>query len=464
MSISIPVFLRRWLPEPPNPPSHLPRLLLPPQRQPRFVRRCQVTQSVIPLLRRLDWEQLPTTFAARRMGWRTIPLAAYIGAYLVKLEHQLPTFGRLYGFLRQHPALVWALGFPLVPDPRRSHGFHAEAALPTQRHFTRRLSEIPNDVLQNLLDAQVSSFQSQLGSSFGRVVSLDTKHIIAWVKENNPKAYIKEGRGDKNRQPVGDPDCKLGCKRRRNQKTPAKEGKPTNGNVSVGEFYWGYASGVVATKVSDVGEFVLAEVTQTFDHADLSYFFPLMDRVEKRLGFRPPFGTADAAFDAFYVYDYFHNEQHGGFAAVPLRNPNQTRSFDKDGMPLCAAGLSLSLKGTFVNRTSLVQHRRGRYVCPLLHPEPSATTCPGEHQNWEKGGCRLVMPTAVGARIRYQLDREAEPFKQVYKQRTAVERIFSQAVALGIERPKLRNQRAIANQNTLTYILINLRMMQRMAG
>jgi hypothetical protein len=47
--------------------------------------------------------------------------------------------------------------------------------------------------------------------------------------------------------------------------------------------------------------------------------------------------------------------------------------------------------------------------------------------------------------------------------RTAVERIFSQAVALGIERPKLRNRNAIANINTLTYILINLRAMQRVS-
>lgn len=66
-----------------------------------------------------------------------------------------------------------------------------------------------------------------------------------------------------------------------------------------------------------------------------------------------------------------------------------------------------------------------------------------------------------GARIRYQLDRESDRYQQVYNQRTAVERIFSQAVALGIERPKLRNQLAIANMNTLTYILINLRAMHR---
>ena len=44
-------------------------------------------------------------------------------------------------------------------------------------------------------------------------VSLDTKHILAWVKENNPKAYVPN-RFNKARQPAGDPDCRLGCKRR----------------------------------------------------------------------------------------------------------------------------------------------------------------------------------------------------------------------------------------------------------
>jgi len=121
----------------------------------------------------------------------------------------------------------------------------------------------------------------------------------------------------------------------------------------------------------------------------------------------------------------------------------------------------MPLKSTFINRTSLVQHQRGRYGCPLLFPEPTGETCPINHADWTKGGCKLVMSTAPGARIRYLLDRENERYQTVYKQRTAVERIFSQAVALGIERPKLRNQQAIANLNTLTYVLINLRAMQR---
>lgn len=41
------------------------------------------------------------------------------------------------------------------------------------------------------------------------------------------------------------------------------------------------------------------------------------------------------------------------------------------------------------------------------------------------------------------------------------ERINSQAKDLGIERPKLRSGQAITNQNTLIYVLINLRDLQR---
>lgn len=63
--------------------------------------------------------------------------------------------------------------------------------------------------------------------------------------------------------------------------------------------------------------------------------------------------------------------------------------------------------------------------------------------------------------LRHQLDRKSDAYLKVYKQRTAVERIFSQAKALGIERPKLRNYYAIANLNTMIYLHINLRAMQQ---
>jgi hypothetical protein len=422
-----------------------------------------VTQQLLPLLQRLDWDQLPTTLTWRCSGERTVPLAAYIGAYLVKLERQLPTFGALRRFLREHPALIWALGFPLVRQRGAVGGFDADASLPSQSHFTKKMALLPNDLLQALLDAQVFELKDCFGDDLARIISIDTKHILAWCEENNPKAYLSEQQLGNRQQPAGDKDCKLGCKRRHNQSTPTKEGHPLSKQVATGEYYWGYASGIVATKVDGVGEFVLAECTQTFDLHDLSYFFPLMEQVEERLGFRPPFVAADAAFDSFYVYDYFHQADGPGFAAVPLRQMKYgTRQFDDEGLPLCEAGLPMPLMGTYINRTSMVKHQRGRYLCPLLHPEANGCACPIDHAKWPDGGCKVVMPTAQGARIRYQLDRESDEYRNVYRQRTATERIFSQAVNLGIERPKLRNQAAITNANTLIYLLINLHTMLRL--
>lgn len=449
----------------------------PASQLPGFVRESEVARHYLQLLGPLAWDRFPD----RHSEWHWLshePLAdaPFVAAYLVKLDQEIRSANRLRRFLVAHPALVWLLGFPLVASQGYSWGFDCSASLPTHRHFSRVLRELPNAALQFLLDSAVDQLVVALppDANFGRQVSFDSKAILAWVKENNPKAYIKEGRFDKSRRLAGDPDCRLGCKRKRNQgkqaaeeprpagATPTAEGQPTAGlGMGKGEYYWGYASGIVVTKIAGWGEFVVAELTQTFDHSDVSYFLPLMTQVERRLGFKPPYGTGDAAFDAFYVYHYFHDA--GGFAAVPLRHKsNQAlRRFTADGLPLCAAGLPMPLKGTFLNGTSLIPHQRGRYACPLLFPQPTAECCPVSHPNWPEGGCLLTMPTSIGARIRYQLDREEPAYKTLYNQRTATERIFSQAVELGIERPKLRNRHSITNRNTLIYLLLNLRQLQR---
>ncbi len=443
------------------------RFLDPTTQLPRFVQQCPLTMQCISWLRLLDWNCLSQSSPHRCFGQEPIAPATYIATFLVKIDQGIATVRALRRFLVAHPALVWALGFPL-PANNKGSRFDPEVSLPTHRHLSDVLRELPNEQLQRLLDAQVAQLQSLLPDSFGQTISLDTKAILAWVKENNPKAYIKEGRFDKTQQPVGDSDCKLGCKRRHNLKltTPAHEGKPAS-TVSrpVGEYYWGYASGAVVTKLPGWGEFVLAEMTQTFDKGDTTYFFPLMEQVERRLGFRPRYGALDAAFDAFYVYDYFHNPNHDGFAAVPFSekgNKNVRRQFDPNGLPLCAAGLAMPLKFTYLDRTTaIIPYERAKHVCPLLYPQPDGQTCPVNHRQWPQGGCSSHLAATPGSRIRHQLDREGAAYQAVYKQRTAVERIFSQALALGIERPKLRNQQAIANQNTLIYLLINCRALQR---
>ena len=63
----------------------------------------------------------------------------------------------------------------------------------------------------------------------------------------------------------------------------------------------------------------------------------------------------------------------------------------------------------------------------------------------------------LGGQMRVTLNRDGPLYHVVYNQRTACERINSQAQALGIERPKVRNGRSVAHLNTLIYLIINVR-------
>jgi len=431
---------------------------------PPFVQHCALAQRYLTLLGQLEWNNFSVRDPKRVYPGRPpAARAPFVVAFLIKIDQKLRYMSDLRHFLVAHPALIWLCGFPLHRSTNHTCGFDPAASLPTTRQFLHVLRTLPNDSLQFLLDNTVSLIRAELPAEieFGQYISGDTKHILAWIKENNPKAYVKRAdRYNKNRQPKADKDCKLGCKKRSNQiKTPTAEGLPAH-TVSVGEYYWGYASGLIATKVPGWGEFVLSELTQTFDKGDTTFFFPLMAATEKRLGFKPKFGAFDAAFDAWYVYEYFN--EAGGFAAVPYVKRTRTkRQFDAAGLPLCQAGLAMPLHSSFMNNRGLIPQRMGRYVCPLHFPKPTNQPCPINHQKWPRGGCVLKMGVSPGARIRYQLDRDSDVYKHIYNQRTATERVNSLAVELGIERPKLRNQQAIANLNTLIYILLNLRAWQR---
>ena len=450
-----------------------PRFALPEADLPDFVRHCPVTMHYYHWLRQIDWSCFPERRFDRTYPQIPVSHATFAAAAFVKVEKQLSYMSDLRDYLVEHPALVWLLGFNLHFSMTPYWGFDADSSLPTARHFTQMLRKIPNERFQFLLDETVRLLQAELSDhapDFGQQISLDTKHILAWVKENNHNTRVSD-RYDKAKQPRGDPDCKLGFKATQNQSntnhneeseppTPTSNPKPAS-KQDVGRYLWGYASGVVATKVPGWGEFTLAEFTQPFNCADVSYFEPLMQATERRLGFRPRFGAFDSAFDAFYIYEHFHREGENwenAFAAVPFSARNQRhKTFDEHGNPHCEAGLAMTLKYTFISRSTRREHERGHYICPLIGQDD----CPIQHKKWDKGGCTHRIPTSIGARVRHQIDRDSELYHAIYDQRTATERINSQAKALGIETPRLRNRQSITNQNTLIYVVLNLRALRR---
>lgn len=398
----------------------------------------------------LDWSVVEH-WQAQQSAYRGThghPISAYLKAFLIRIREKMIYATELRSFLLHHPLLILDLGFSLHLDSTTPYGFDAEKTLPCRYWFTQKLRTLDPALLQALLYATVRDLKEEI-PGLGEVVAFDVKHIYAWVKENNERAYVKD-RYDKTHILVGDPECKLGVKRSTNQEQSDGTTKEKK------ELIWGYGSGVAAATTPDYGDVVLAEYTLPFNEGDVTYFRPLYQQTVLALKQYPIHITADAAYDAWYVYE--QAVRHGGIAAIPLNAHTANPSLrDRDGVPLCPKGLRMLPTLHFAHTSG---YRAQRFQCPLLYPQSTGETC--DHPQFLKGkGCVKDLNWERGGLQRVLLDRSAPLYKAIYTQRTSCERINSQAKELGIERPKVHNHRSVANLNTLTYLIINVRALDR---
>ena len=397
----------------------------------------------------LEWSAVTERDARRRWPGRAPhPVTAYIKALLVKLCEQKAYVTDLRRFLVEHPALVLEVGFRPVLAPSHPLGFDVERTVPGARWLRHQQQHLDHERLRALLATTVPALQREI-RGLGTTVAVDVKHIYAWVQENNPKAYVAE-RYAAERQPHGDPDCRLGVKRATNQDHPERRATLRK------EYLWGYGTGLVSATDRWYGDVVLAEWTQPFNEQDVTYYHPLYQRTVAALGGPPTNVTADAAFDAWHVYQTC--TQTGGIAAIPLNLRGQAPP-DRDaaGRPRCAKGLTMVPRSQFTHEDG---YRVQRHGCPLLFPTPTGQTCDDDHFR-SGSGCSKATNLEPGGLLRATLDRGADSFKAIYRQRTSAEHINSQATALGIERPKVRNAQSVHRLNTLTYIVITARALQR---
>lgn len=418
------------------------------QSQLAFLRSIDpVCQRYRALFALLDWSVIPRRDPHRAWpGSPPHPPEAYIKALLVKLAEDKLHITQLHRFLLEHPLLVLELGFLPVWDATQPYGFDIARTVPGARWLRHKQQYLDHDLLSTLFHSTVHFLQEEI-PGLGEIVSFDVKHLYAWVKENNPRVPIPY-RFSTERRPKGDPDCRVGVKKATNREQADGSLKEKK------EYLWGYGSGVAAAITADYGDVILAEYTLPFNETDVTYFRPLYRQTVATLDFFPTHITADAAYDAWYVYETC--VRHHGIAAVPL-NAHTKTVFDPDGTPLCAKGLRMHPTYRYAHPYG---YHAQRYRCPLLHPEKTAQTC--EHEQFLKGkGCQKDINDEPGGRARVLLDRHSPLYRAVYCQRTSAERINSQAKAGLIERPHVRNRRSVANLNTLTYILLNIRALQR---
>ncbi len=112
----------------------------------------------------LAWEHFPERDLCRNWGQPCVPIAPFAAACLLKLDLGFRYMSQLREYLVDHPALIWLLGFPIVPSSRFPWRFDAEASLPTHRHFTRLLRKTPNARFQFLLDETVRLLRAELAT------------------------------------------------------------------------------------------------------------------------------------------------------------------------------------------------------------------------------------------------------------------------------------------------------------
>ncbi len=213
---------------------------------------------------------------------------------------------------------------------------------------------------------------------------------------------------------------------------------------------------MAVSTIVEYGTVVLAEYTQPFNKGDITFFRFLYQQASIALNHYPTNLTADAAYDAWYVYEAA--ARHGGIAAVPLNQHSKTPSVrEPDGTPRCSKGLLMHPTVPFHHTSG---YRAQRFQCPLLFPHKTAHTC--DHQQFAKGkGCVKDVNWELGGIQRVTLNRNGPLYHGLYNQRTGCERINSQAKGLGIEHPKGRNARSVAHLNTLIYLIVNVQVLEK---
>jgi hypothetical protein len=397
-----------------------------------------------------DWSAIDPP-RKRGPGYPAHPKSAYLKAALVRISEYLLTTPRWRAYLLDHPLLVLELGFRPHIDLTQPYGFQVHKTVPSVRHLNNIVRALGPRLLANLFEQSVQALQQEI-PGLGEVVAYDVKHIYANVRENNFRAYVEE-RFNKDQQPKNDPDCRLGVKKSTNQVQADGSTKEKK------EYIWGYGSGVAAATDPVYGDVVLADYALPFNENDVTYFVPLYIQTVAMLNAFPTYITADAAFDAWYAYQTC--ARRSGIAAIPLnQHAHPVYERDADGTPLCPIGLRM-------HPTYQFQHTKGyraqRYRCPLLYPAPTGQTC--DHKQFRKEkGCVKDINLEAGGLMRVTLDRESPLYKLIYNQRTSCERINSLAKILGIERPKARNIRSIRTLNTLIYLTLNIKALQKAQG
>ena len=195
-----------------------------------------------------------------------------------------------------------------------------------------------------------------------------------------------------------------------------RPGRPSKGRrAGHKQWYWGFKLHLV---VDTTYELPVALTVTTARVHDVKQFIPVLERARAlHPWLSPEWVTADAGYDARYVYEYVAGVLGAG-PVIPLnrrwagRDTRERQYVDSEGSPRCAGGWRM----TFLGYTA---DRKLRYRCQRPNCEGL-----GGGIGYRCAAELILDPTRL-PRLYSYIPRYTDAWKAAYATRQSVERVFS---------------------------------------
>ena len=392
--------------------------------------RCLIAPECIPPRARYEtlFDNLPELPAEHhRRGRPPVPRDALLKALIYRNIRGIDKLVELECELKNNPSIAEPLGL----DPLK--------APPSDERFSEFLRTYPNGYFQSVRKALLHRLIAE-GVITGTGIALDSCPIEAAVRENNLKTSTNN-RYDKHQLLRGDTDARLGI--------TIHFPNPFQKKI---HYFWGYRNHIINDLDS---ELPIAEMTVQAHKDEKKVGLSLLKQLHQDLSLPVKVVAGDANFDAEEILTYIIEEMKAE-AMIP-RNPRNTQNTPytmKQGTVYCQADLPMNRKGKMtVKGITYLQYR-----CPLHWSKDVIghyLLCPAGHPKFfTQKGCNVLI--RISPSIREKVAYGSQRFKEVYKTRTSVERVFSRLLSLSMQKPSVRSFRAIRNHCTIAHITVLL--------
>lgn len=165
--------------------------------------------------------------------------------------------------------------------------------------------------------------------------------------------------------------------------------------------------------------------------------------------------TADANYDAEEILSYIYHE----IKAMPVipKNPRGPKKDDfqiKKNTVICPANLEMQRKRKMNSRGRIYL----QYSCPLYYGkkyEGQFLVCPASHPKYfSQKGCNYLL--RLSPTVSQYIDYDSRRFKDIYNQRSSVERVFSRLLSITMFRPTIIGLQTTQNHCTIAHMTVLL--------